>query len=186
MKNGNRILTSSWEWSRTGFPISWPDGKFLERCAFSTTKGTNIASFNRKLLRQSRDVLQADLRSLLASHRELEQRETKIRRLVDANIIGIIIWTLDGRVLEANDAFLGMLGYERADLVSGRVRWTDLTPAEWRDSDARAVNEVKTTGIVQPFEKEFLSAKTAAACPSFSAWRRSTIDASRAWRSCST
>ena len=41
------------------------------------------------------------------------------------------------------------------DLVSGRVRWTDLTPPEWRDRDRRAVEEVKTTGSLKPFEKEY-------------------------------
>src|SRR6266581_1495493 len=39
-------------------------------------------------------------------YRDLEQREAKIRRLVDANIIGIFIWDFDGRIIEANDAFL--------------------------------------------------------------------------------
>lgn len=141
--------------SYLGFPISWPDGEIFGTICVLDSKRNEYNELYRKLLRQWRDVLQADLRSLLASHRELERREMKIRRLVDANIIGIAIWALDGRVLEANDAFLGMLGYERADLVSGHVRWTDLTPAEWRDRDARAANEVRTTGIVQPFEKEF-------------------------------
>ena len=67
-------------------------------------------------------------------YRDLEEREAKIRRLVDANIIGIFIWDLDGRIFEANDAFLRMVGYDREDLVSGRLRWTDLTPPEWRDA----------------------------------------------------
>ena len=88
-------------------------------------------------------------------YRDLAEREAKIRRLVDANIIGIFIWDLEGRILEANDAFLRMVGYDREDLVSGRVRWTDLTPPEWRDRDERAVAELKTTGTVQPFEKEY-------------------------------
>jgi len=35
------------------------------------------------------------------------------------------------------------------------VRWTDLTPAEWRDCDERAVADLKATGIFQAFEKEF-------------------------------
>ena len=38
------------------------------------------------------------------------------------------------RFVEANDAFLNMLQYGREDLVSGGVRWTDLTPAEWREA----------------------------------------------------
>ena len=141
--------------SYLGFPITWPDGEIFGTICALDNQRNEYSELYSKLLRHSRDVLQADLRSLLASHRELEHRETKIRRLFEANIIGIIIWSLDGRMLEANDAFLRMLGYERADLVSGDVRWTDLTPAEWRDRDALAVDEVKTTGTIQPFEKEY-------------------------------
>ena len=58
-------------------------------------------------------------------------------------------------ILEANDAFLRMLGYDQEDLASGRLNRTNLTPAEWRDRDARTVAELKTIGIVQPFEKEY-------------------------------
>lgn len=91
----------------------------------------------------------------LALHGDLAARDKKIRRLVDANIVGIIIWDLDGRILEANDEFLHMLGYGREDLASGRLNRSDLTPAEWRDRDARTVAELKQTGTVQPFEKEY-------------------------------
>ena len=59
------------------------------------------------------------------------------------------------RFVEANDAFLDMLQYGRDDLVSGGVRWTDLTPAEWRERDERATADLKSTGTVQPYEKEF-------------------------------
>src|SRR5262249_50574219 len=89
-------------------------------------------------------------------YRDLAQREAKIRRLVDADIIGIVIWDFDGNILEANDAFLRMVGYDRADLVAGRIRWTDMTPPDWRDSDARAVREHRRTGVLPPYEKEFL------------------------------
>jgi PAS domain S-box-containing protein len=81
--------------------------------------------------------------------------QAKIRCLVDSNIIGIVIWDLDGRITDANDAFLHMVGYDREDLVAGRIRWTDLTPPEWLDRDALAVAELKRTGIAQPFEKEY-------------------------------
>jgi PAS domain S-box-containing protein len=88
-------------------------------------------------------------------YRDLEQREAKIRRLVDANIIGIYLWELEGRIFEANDTFLHIVGYDRQDLVSGRVRWTDLTPPDWRDLDARAVEGLKTGGRLAPVEKEY-------------------------------
>jgi PAS domain S-box-containing protein len=88
-------------------------------------------------------------------YRGLEQREAKIRRLVDANIIGIYLWELEGRIIEANDTFLRMVGHDREDLVAGRLRWTDLTPPEWRDLDARAVDGLKTAGSLRPVEKEY-------------------------------
>jgi PAS domain S-box-containing protein len=86
---------------------------------------------------------------------DLQEREAKVRRLIDSNIIGIYIVDLEGRVTEANEAFLHMVGYNRDDLVSGRVRWTALTPHEWRDATERAVAEL-AAGSVKPFEKEYL------------------------------
>jgi PAS domain S-box-containing protein len=88
-------------------------------------------------------------------YRDLAEREAKIRRLVDANIIGIFIWDFDGRILEANGEFLSMLGYDREDLLAGRMRWTELTPPDWRDRDAVVVQEHKMTGLARPFEKEY-------------------------------
>jgi PAS domain S-box-containing protein len=89
-------------------------------------------------------------------YRDLAERESKIRRLVEANIIGIFFWEIDGRIIEANDEFLRIVGYDREDLASGRLRWTDLTPPDWLDRDLlRWMPELKTTGSLQPFEKEY-------------------------------
>jgi len=81
--------------------------------------------------------------------------ETRFRRLVDANIIGIFLWNLDGRIIGANDGFLRVVGYSREDLVGGRMRWTDLTPSEWHERDESAVGELRVAGSAQPYEKEF-------------------------------
>ena len=89
-------------------------------------------------------------------HGDLLARDKKIRRLVDANIVGIIIWEVEGRILEANDEFLRMVGYDREDLTAGRLHRTTLTPPEWRDRDARTVAQLKRIGTAQPFEKEYL------------------------------
>jgi PAS domain S-box-containing protein len=89
-------------------------------------------------------------------YRDLAEREAKIRRLIDANIAGIIIWDIEGRILDANDAFLSIVGYDRADLVSGRIHWTDLTPPEWVGLDANQRSSAfKRTDSLQPLEKEF-------------------------------
>ena len=48
-------------------------------------------------------------------YRELQEREAEIRRLVDNNIVGIFIWDLEGRIPDANDTFLQIIGYNRED-----------------------------------------------------------------------
>jgi PAS domain S-box-containing protein len=88
-------------------------------------------------------------------YRDLEKREAKIRRLVDANIMGIFIWNFEGQIIEANEAFLQMVNYSREDLASGRLNWKDLTPPEWRDLTERNVEQIKATGTLRPYEKEY-------------------------------
>ncbi len=87
---------------------------------------------------------------------DLEKREAKVRRLVDANIIGIVIANLDGDIVDANEAFLRMVGYGREDLVSGRLRCMDLTPLERHDTNVMTLTSVRVDGSSQPIEKEFL------------------------------
>ena len=87
---------------------------------------------------------------------DLQEREAKVRRLVESDIIGIFIWNFEGHIIEANEAFLQMVGYSRDDLVSDRVRWTALTPNEWLDADEQAVAELRRTGTCKAFEKEYI------------------------------
>jgi PAS domain S-box-containing protein len=82
--------------------------------------------------------------------------EAKVRRLVEPNVVGIAMFTLEGPITEANDSFLQLVQYGREDLDSGRVKWKDITPPEWRDRDERAITQLKTSGIFQPFEKEYV------------------------------
>ena len=104
-----------------------------------------------------------DLKSQIAAREKAEAAvramasglEAKVRCLIDANIMGIFIWHLDGRIVDANEAFLRIVGYGRDDLSSGRLRWKELTPAEWRAADDRRVAELEATGTAQPHEKEY-------------------------------
>jgi PAS domain S-box-containing protein len=87
---------------------------------------------------------------------ELQEREAKIRRLIDANVVGVVISDLDGRLSEANRAYLDIVGCTREDLVSGRLNWTDLTPPEWMAASRRSVEQLRATGTSDLFEKEYL------------------------------
>jgi PAS domain S-box-containing protein len=87
---------------------------------------------------------------------DLQEREAKVRRLVDSNIIGVYIWDFEGRIIEANEAFLDMVGYSREDLISGRLSYPGLTPSEWIGASARAMAGVTATGSAKAFEKEYV------------------------------
>ncbi len=86
---------------------------------------------------------------------DLQEREARVRRLVDSNIIGIFIWDADGCIIEANDAFLRIVGHSRSDFTSGRIRWRDLTPVEWTIADEQRLANIGDTGVAAPYEKEF-------------------------------
>lgn len=107
-----------------------------------------ISSLSSKL-RTAKKQLEVSLHSLQAS-------ESRFRRLVESNIIGVIVGDMDGAIASANDAFLKMVGYTRSDLVSGRVRWRDMTPPEYIEVSDRSIVELKTKGVHVPFEKEYI------------------------------
>src|SRR6201993_2874906 len=92
--------------SYLGVPIAWPNGRIFGTICVRDKKRNEYSEAYLKLLLHFRDVLQADLKSLAVLHGEIEAREARIRRLFDANIIGIFVWDVEGRILEANDAFL--------------------------------------------------------------------------------
>jgi len=86
----------------------------------------------------------------------LREREARIRRLVDSNIIGIFFWDLQGRISDANDAFLRLIGYDRQELLSGQVQWAQMTPPEYVAADARAIEEIRQSGSCSTYEKAFV------------------------------
>jgi PAS domain S-box-containing protein len=131
------------------YRIVLPDGtvKHLESI------GQPVFSTNGELVEVI--ATQIDVTERKRAEDALRESEAKIRRLVDSNIIGIFVWDFDGRILEANDEFLRMVSYDREDLVSGRVRWADLTPPDWRDRNNARIEQQKSGGRFEPFEKEF-------------------------------
>lgn len=87
-------------------------------------------------------------------YRDLRERESRIRRLVDSGVIGIVIWESGGRIIDANDMFLRMTQYERSDIDAG-LGWFAMTPPEWQERVEDELRELSATGEMQPREKEF-------------------------------
>ncbi|MGA8145517.1 MAG: PAS domain S-box protein, partial [Candidatus Acidiferrales bacterium] len=86
----------------------------------------------------------------------LRRSETRYRQLFDSNLIGVMYTSIDGAILDANDHFLEMTGYSTDDLKSGKVRWTAITPAEYKAQSEVITTELKATGTFKPVEKEYI------------------------------
>jgi len=77
-----------------------------------------------------------------------------LRRIGESGPMAIAFFDASGRIVEANDAFLGMMGFTRAALRAGQVRWDSRTPPEWIPRTSRALQEFVANGRISPFEKE--------------------------------
>lgn len=86
----------------------------------------------------------------------LQKSEARFRCLVESNIIGIFLADLSGKITEANNAFLHMVGYTQEEVRSGHLSWDEITPVEYRHVDEGALAELIDSGVCNPFEKEFI------------------------------
>ena len=120
--------------SASAAPIQTPDGKTL---------GV-VASF-------------IDITKEKESEQALQESETRLRRFYESGLLGVIYWNMAGEITDANDKFLEMTGFTRADLNSGSIDWARMTPPEYQHLDEVSMAELKATGInASPFEKEYL------------------------------
>ncbi|MEG3917897.1 PAS domain S-box protein [Microcoleus sp. T3_A4] len=85
----------------------------------------------------------------------LQASEEKLRMLAEANLIGIIFGDVNGRIIEANDEFLRIVGYTREQLHGGELNSIDITPPEYQSLDQKGMTEAQATGACTPYEKEF-------------------------------
>ena len=96
-----------------------------------------------------------DVTERIRADEAARQSDARFRKLVQSSLIGVLVARLDGRIIDANDEFLHMLGYTREDLTSGVLRWDALTPPDHRAADDYALAQLKATGTCLPWEKEY-------------------------------
>lgn len=83
---------------------------------------------------------------------ELEASLRRMQLLAEAGFGGLVRGVED-RMIEANDTFLRMLGYDR---VEDLPPWPQMTPPEWAPVDARAIAQMRERGSSDLFEKEYI------------------------------
>ena len=81
--------------------------------------------------------------------------EERLQRAVDVENVAITFFTMDGRLTQANDAFLRMAGCTREQLARGGLRRESGTPAEWLPAVEAALDQLRHGGRAAPYEREY-------------------------------
>ena len=87
--------------------------------------------------------------------KELARTEEMFKTLFESSIVGVAVQSLDGKIHEANETFLHMLGYTRRDLKSGLTS-DMITPPKSRALTANLFRNLKKHGEVDTIEKDYL------------------------------
>jgi PAS domain S-box-containing protein len=96
-----------------------------------------------------------DLTEQRRTEAALRESTALLGRLREANVLGVVTSTEQG-IYEANDAFLDMIGYNRADLAAGRISYRSITAPEWAGRDREAFEQLRAAGAFQPYDKEYV------------------------------
>jgi|GEM_PF-3152558 len=87
---------------------------------------------------------------------ESQKNEKIYQNLFSSNVIGVFQSDLKEKVLSANDEFLRIIGYSRADFEAGNIAWKNITPKDFLTVDAEAREKIIQDGSVAPYEKEYI------------------------------
>ncbi|MBF2087863.1 MAG: PAS domain S-box protein [Synechococcales cyanobacterium K44_A2020_017] len=97
-----------------------------------------------------------DISDRQAAELALNDSEIRFRRVFESNVVGMMFTDFGGQITDANDRFLDIIGYSRADLEAHRINWTQITPPEYVESDQRAIDQLERYGEILPWEKEYV------------------------------
>ncbi len=102
--------------------------------------------------------LEALRRGFATAEAALRHNAAAVLGLFQASPIGIARCDFSGRVREANDTALRLVGATREDLAGGRVRWDELTSPDHKGITEHAIKEALAApdGRCRPYEKEFI------------------------------
>ena len=135
-------------------PVRSRDSELLGFAVFATT--TRKAAW-RNEERPLFDLAAELLRSAFEQQHfraQLERSELRLHKLLESGAIGILAADSEGRIWEANDAALLVMGVSRADMEAGRLRWDAATPAEYQPMTMGALEQLERSGCSDPWEQD--------------------------------
>jgi PAS domain S-box-containing protein len=117
----------------------------------------NISAVRKNGIYQYSVSIIEDISARKLAEEALINSERKLRSFYESGIVGVIYWNADGLITDANDEFLNMTRFTRAELEAGRINWRVITPHEYAGVDVEAMEEIKSGGAIKkPFEKEYI------------------------------
>ncbi|WOD36970.1 PAS domain S-box protein [Nodosilinea sp. E11] len=97
-----------------------------------------------------------DVRDRRQTEQAFRDSELRFRRVFESNVVGMMFTDFNGRISDANDRFLEMLGYTRQELESGNcLNWAELTPPEYQAQDQAAIAHLQHHNAIDPWEKVY-------------------------------
>jgi two-component system, sensor histidine kinase len=133
----------------------WADREMLLRLGFFLLN-CGLISYVCASWRNSRDKLLSSLVKVRQTELSLRKSEARFKRIFESDMIGLLFSEKGGRILEANDYFLRLLGYSREDLAAGRLDWRRITVPADIEKSRQAWAQMEVDGVVEPFEKDYI------------------------------
>jgi two-component system cell cycle sensor histidine kinase/response regulator CckA len=87
-------------------------------------------------------------------HQALHEAQERFRGIYNSSKDAIGYATLDGALVDVNQSFLRLTGYSQEELI--KKTYQQLTPDEYKDTEAEIVERIIKTGEPAEYEKEFI------------------------------
>lgn len=98
----------------------------------------------------------ADAINAYQLQQSLRESEARLRKVLETDAVGVIFFDDTGTLVDANQAFLTMTGYTRAQIEARELAWRIMTPPEFVETSEAQLQTLEETGRIGPYEKEYI------------------------------